>query len=220
MHQCYTHVSIHFLCLQLQCVQEVNPEGGSYSEGGSSSSTLQVVNLEAETTPDGPPAKSLPTNSRPPPPAPTVHTQPAATTVPPPPAPTAQPQPPQPAASTCQPPPAASTELPASTVQPPPAAFTASTDAPDSTQPATNEADQSALPATNEAEQTHETPPLLSQAQLALPDMLPIPPLLPLDTMNPDAEQDTADPGYSPDTADPDADQEPMPPATTDESIQ
>ena len=85
VHSCISviHVSIHFLCLQLQCVQEVNPQGGSHSEGGSSSSTLQVVNLEAETTPDGPPAKSLPTNSRPPPPACTVHTQPAATTVPP-----------------------------------------------------------------------------------------------------------------------------------------
>ena len=176
VHSCISviHVSIHFLCLQLQCVQEVNPQGGSHSEGGSSSSTLQVVNLEAETTPDGPPAKSLPTNSRPPPPAPTVHTQPAATTVPPPAAPTVQPPPPQPAASTCQPPPAASTELPASTVHPPPA---------DTTQPATNEADQSALPATNEAEQTHEAPPPLTPAQLALPDMLPIPPLLPLETI-------------------------------------
>ena len=176
VHSCISviHVSIHFLCLQLQCVQEVNPQGGSYSEGGSSSSTLQVVNLEAETTPDGPPAKSLPTNSRPPPPACTVHTQPAATTVPPPAAPTVQPPPPQPAASTCQPPPAASTELPASTVHPPPA---------DTTQPATNEADQSALPATNEAEQTHEAPPPLTPAQLALPDMLPIPPLLPLETI-------------------------------------
>ena len=91
VHSCISviHVSIHFLCLQLQCVQEVNPEGGSYSEGGSSSSTVQVVNLEAETTPAGPPAKALPTNPRPPPSAPTVHTQPAATTVPPPPAPAA-----------------------------------------------------------------------------------------------------------------------------------
>ena len=66
-------MSIHFLCLQLQCVQEVNEHGGSHSEGGGSSSTLQVVDIEGETT--GPPAKSLPTNARPPPPP--VHTQPA-----------------------------------------------------------------------------------------------------------------------------------------------
>ena len=204
VHSCLSviHVSIHFLCLQLQCVQEVNEHGGSHSVGGSTSSTLQVVDIEAETT--GPPAKALPTNARPPPPP--VHTQPAAAAA-------STVQPPQ-----NQPPPAAPTD-PAPTEPPPPVHTQPATESPQC-QPPQNQPPVTTEPVTTEPEpvttepaqhdqppvlepEQHDQPPVLEPAQLALPDVLPIPPLLPLET--------TTEAGAAPENAEP---------AGTDESIQ
>ena len=200
VHSCISviHVSIHFLCLQLQCVQEINEHGGVHSEGGSSSSTVQVVDIEGETT--GPPAKALPTHARPPPPP--VDTQPAAaaSTV----------QPPQ-----NQPPPAAPTD-PAPTEPPPPVHTQPATESPQC-QPPQNQPPVTTEPVTTEQEPVttepaqhdqppvlepaqHDQPPVLPPAQLALPPVLPIPPLLPFETIT-EADATPEDAGAAPENA-------------------
>ena len=83
MHQGDIHrgsrlLSVHFCCLQLQCVQE-NPQGGTYTSGGSSASSLPpAIDLEQgfpQPPPTQPPAALAQTDQVPPiqPPATPAH---------------------------------------------------------------------------------------------------------------------------------------------------
>jgi len=71
-------LSVHFCCLQLQCVQE-NPQGGTYTSGGSSASSLPpAIDLEQgfpQPPPTQPPAALAQTDQVPPiqPPATPAH---------------------------------------------------------------------------------------------------------------------------------------------------
>ena len=199
VHSCISviHVSIHFLCLQLQCVQEINEHGGVHSEGGSSSSNLQVVDISGE--PTGPPAKALPGARAPPPP---VDTQPAA--------PQNQPPP-----QNLQPPPPPPTEQ-APTEPPPPVPIQPATESPQC-QPPQNQPPVTTEPVTTEPEPVttepaqhdqppvlepaqHDQPPVLPPAQLALPPVLPIPPLLPFEAIT-EAEATPENAGAAPEHA-------------------
>ena len=93
-------LSVHFCCLQLQCVQE-NPQGGTYTSGGSSASSLPpAIDLELgfpEVPPTQPPAALAQTGQVPPiqPPATPAHPPEVPPTMQPPPElpPTMQPPP-------------------------------------------------------------------------------------------------------------------------------
>ena len=93
-------LSVHLCCLQLQCVQE-NPQGGTYTSGGSSASSLPpAIDLELgfpEVPPTQPPAALAQTGQVPPiqPPATPAHPPEVPPTMQPPPElpPTMQPPP-------------------------------------------------------------------------------------------------------------------------------